>query len=130
MTKLLQFLAFSRRSSEGVTLPSTADLTPDLTIVKIEASNHETGGLDMHVDMPEEGVMHIHSGRIPPDDQDDVSDKEIEDWAREEMSNEGSNISGDQNNSWYMGTFKGRSKIISLSRLLEQVVHLWLCKYS
>ncbi|XP_033752957.1 uncharacterized protein LOC117336493 isoform X7 [Pecten maximus] len=97
----------NRRASEAAGMQSTADMTPDLSIVKIEASNHETGGLDMHVDMPEEGVMRIHQGRMP-DDQDDTSDKEIEDWAREEMSNEGSNISGDQNNSWYMGTFKGR----------------------
>ncbi|XP_033752964.1 zinc finger and BTB domain-containing protein 17-like isoform X13 [Pecten maximus] len=96
----------NRRASEAAGMQSTADMTPDLSIVKIEASNHETGGLDMHVDMPEEGVMRIHQGRMP-DDQDDTSDKEIEDWAREEMSNEGSNISGDQNNSWYMGTFKG-----------------------
>ncbi|XP_033752954.1 uncharacterized protein LOC117336493 isoform X4 [Pecten maximus] len=95
----------NRRASEAAGMQSTADMTPDLSIVKIEASNHETGGLDMHVDMPEEGVMRIHQGRMP-DDQDDTSDKEIEDWAREEMSNEGSNISGDQNNSWYMGTFK------------------------
>ncbi|XP_033752951.1 uncharacterized protein LOC117336493 isoform X2 [Pecten maximus] len=98
----------NRRASEAAGMQSTADMTPDLSIVKIEASNHETGGLDMHVDMPEEGVMRIHQGRMP-DDQDDTSDKEIEDWAREEMSNEGSNISGDQNNSWYMGTFKGTS---------------------
>ncbi|XP_021368181.1 uncharacterized protein LOC110459952 isoform X3 [Mizuhopecten yessoensis] len=96
----------SRRASEAAGMHSTADMTPDLSIVKIESSNHETGGLDMHVDMPEEGVMRIHPGRMP-DEQEEASDKEIEDWAREEMSNEGSNISGDQNNSWYMGTFKG-----------------------
>ncbi|XP_021368180.1 uncharacterized protein LOC110459952 isoform X2 [Mizuhopecten yessoensis] len=95
----------SRRASEAAGMHSTADMTPDLSIVKIESSNHETGGLDMHVDMPEEGVMRIHPGRMP-DEQEEASDKEIEDWAREEMSNEGSNISGDQNNSWYMGTFK------------------------
>ncbi|XP_033752958.1 uncharacterized protein LOC117336493 isoform X8 [Pecten maximus] len=100
----------NRRASEAAGMQSTADMTPDLSIVKIEASNHETGGLDMHVDMPEEGVMRIHQGRMP-DDQDDTSDKEIEDWAREEMSNEGSNISGDQNNSWYMGTFKGPASV-------------------
>ncbi|XP_060086278.1 uncharacterized protein LOC132565629 isoform X8 [Ylistrum balloti] len=97
----------NRRASEATGMQSTADMTPDLSIVKIEASNHETGGLDMHVDMPEEGVMRIHQGRLP-EEQEDTSDKEIEDWAREEMSNEGSNVSGDQNNSWYMGTFKGR----------------------
>ncbi|XP_060086277.1 uncharacterized protein LOC132565629 isoform X7 [Ylistrum balloti] len=95
----------NRRASEATGMQSTADMTPDLSIVKIEASNHETGGLDMHVDMPEEGVMRIHQGRLP-EEQEDTSDKEIEDWAREEMSNEGSNVSGDQNNSWYMGTFK------------------------
>ncbi|XP_069132878.1 uncharacterized protein [Argopecten irradians] len=96
----------NRRASEAAGVQSsTADMTPDLSIVKIEASNHETGGLDMHVDMPEEGVMRIHPGRMP-DEQEETSDKEIEDWAREEMSNEGSNVSGDQNNSWYMGTFK------------------------
>ncbi|XP_069132893.1 myoneurin-like isoform X17 [Argopecten irradians] len=99
----------NRRASEAAGVQSsTADMTPDLSIVKIEASNHETGGLDMHVDMPEEGVMRIHPGRMP-DEQEETSDKEIEDWAREEMSNEGSNVSGDQNNSWYMGTFKGHS---------------------
>ncbi|XP_033752959.1 uncharacterized protein LOC117336493 isoform X9 [Pecten maximus] len=114
----------NRRASEAAGMQSTADMTPDLSIVKIEASNHETGGLDMHVDMPEEGVMRIHQGRMP-DDQDDTSDKEIEDWAREEMSNEGSNISGDQNNSWYMGTFKdpqtsAGSKPYRLSNVMRQ----------
>ncbi|XP_069132883.1 uncharacterized protein [Argopecten irradians] len=101
----------NRRASEAAGVQSsTADMTPDLSIVKIEASNHETGGLDMHVDMPEEGVMRIHPGRMP-DEQEETSDKEIEDWAREEMSNEGSNVSGDQNNSWYMGTFKGPASV-------------------
>ncbi|XP_069132888.1 uncharacterized protein [Argopecten irradians] len=101
----------NRRASEAAGVQSsTADMTPDLSIVKIEASNHETGGLDMHVDMPEEGVMRIHPGRMP-DEQEETSDKEIEDWAREEMSNEGSNVSGDQNNSWYMGTFKGGASV-------------------
>ncbi|XP_069132874.1 uncharacterized protein [Argopecten irradians] len=104
----------NRRASEAAGVQSsTADMTPDLSIVKIEASNHETGGLDMHVDMPEEGVMRIHPGRMP-DEQEETSDKEIEDWAREEMSNEGSNVSGDQNNSWYMGTFKEGDDIISI----------------
>ncbi|XP_060086276.1 uncharacterized protein LOC132565629 isoform X6 [Ylistrum balloti] len=100
----------NRRASEATGMQSTADMTPDLSIVKIEASNHETGGLDMHVDMPEEGVMRIHQGRLP-EEQEDTSDKEIEDWAREEMSNEGSNVSGDQNNSWYMGTFKDSASV-------------------
>lgn len=87
-------------------------MTPDLSIVKIESRNAEidTGGLDMYVDMPEHGVMQLH--RRSDDDQGEHSDIEYEepsgDWSREDMSNEGSNISGDQNNSWYVGTFKGR----------------------
>jgi len=92
-------------------------MTADLSIVKVESNMLEdTGGLDMHVDMPEAGVMQMHPGRLSQgEDQEEPSDNEIEDWTREEMSNEGSNVSGDQNNSWYMGTFKGRRNILIIS---------------
>ena len=95
---------------------SPSGMNPDLSIVKVEKSDGAHGsGLNMHVDMQEEGVMHIHRGRMAPGGEHDgvePTEQELEDWAREEMSNEGSNISGDQNNSWYMGTFKGRFCVI------------------
>ncbi|XP_060086437.1 zinc finger protein 37-like isoform X25 [Ylistrum balloti] len=90
---------------------STADLTPDLSIVKVEAAlgDGETGGLDMHVDMAEQSIMQMQAGASHQEEFEEPSDAEIEEWAREEMSNEGANMSGDPNSSWYMGSYKGAS---------------------
>ncbi|XP_021368305.1 myoneurin-like isoform X34 [Mizuhopecten yessoensis] len=90
---------------------STADLTPDLSIVKVEAAlgDGETGGLDMHVDMAEQSILQMQAGTSHHEEFEEPSDAEIEEWAREEMSNEGANMSGDPNSSWYMGSYKGRS---------------------
>ncbi|XP_069132932.1 myoneurin-like isoform X26 [Argopecten irradians] len=90
---------------------STSDLTPDLSIVKVEAAlgEGETGGLDMHVDMAEQSIMQMQAGTSHQEEFEEPSDAEIEEWAREEMSNEGANMSGDPNSSWYMGSYKGSS---------------------
>lgn len=109
--------------SSDSTQDSTADMTPDLTIVKVEAAIgvSDTGGLDMQVDMPaEHGMMHIHSGVPQQEEFEEPSDAEIEEWAREEMSNEGANVSGDPNSSWYMGQYKGRNLLLhfTLSTLI------------
>ncbi|XP_069132928.1 zinc finger protein 37-like isoform X22 [Argopecten irradians] len=89
---------------------STSDLTPDLSIVKVEAAlgEGETGGLDMHVDMAEQSIMQMQAGTSHQEEFEEPSDAEIEEWAREEMSNEGANMSGDPNSSWYMGSYKGK----------------------
>ncbi|XP_021368286.1 myoneurin-like isoform X17 [Mizuhopecten yessoensis] len=89
---------------------STADLTPDLSIVKVEAAlgDGETGGLDMHVDMAEQSILQMQAGTSHHEEFEEPSDAEIEEWAREEMSNEGANMSGDPNSSWYMGSYKGK----------------------
>ncbi|XP_069132941.1 hypermethylated in cancer 2 protein-like isoform X34 [Argopecten irradians] len=90
---------------------STSDLTPDLSIVKVEAAlgEGETGGLDMHVDMAEQSIMQMQAGTSHQEEFEEPSDAEIEEWAREEMSNEGANMSGDPNSSWYMGSYKDGS---------------------
>lgn len=89
---------------------SSADLTPDLSIVKIESANNsnmdDTGGLDMYVDMPDQSMIsHMQGDEEVPDDHSDY-EHPSGDWGQEDMSNEGSNISGDQ--SMYMGNMKGR----------------------
>ncbi|XP_069132917.1 zinc finger protein 37-like isoform X13 [Argopecten irradians] len=91
---------------------STSDLTPDLSIVKVEAAlgEGETGGLDMHVDMAEQSIMQMQAGTSHQEEFEEPSDAEIEEWAREEMSNEGANMSGDPNSSWYMGSYKGNAR--------------------
>ncbi|XP_069132916.1 myoneurin-like isoform X12 [Argopecten irradians] len=91
---------------------STSDLTPDLSIVKVEAAlgEGETGGLDMHVDMAEQSIMQMQAGTSHQEEFEEPSDAEIEEWAREEMSNEGANMSGDPNSSWYMGSYKGDAR--------------------
>ncbi|XP_033753453.1 protein sister of odd and bowel-like isoform X8 [Pecten maximus] len=92
---------------------STSDLTPDLSIVKVEAAlgEGETGGLDMHVDMAEQSIMQMQAGTSHQEEFEEPSDAEIEEWAREEMSNEGANMSGDPNSSWYMGSYKGHGSL-------------------
>ncbi|KAJ8298943.1 hypothetical protein KUTeg_023003 [Tegillarca granosa] len=88
----------------------SADMTPDLSIVKVEAGQRnqvepsDTGGLDMYVDMHGQGVMHMQRQE---DDEDagETSDIEYEEPSGE-WSNEGSNLSADQSASWHSGSFK------------------------
>ncbi|XP_060086433.1 protein sister of odd and bowel-like isoform X21 [Ylistrum balloti] len=111
---------------------STADLTPDLSIVKVEAAlgDGETGGLDMHVDMAEQSIMQMQAGASHQEEFEEPSDAEIEEWAREEMSNEGANMSGDPNSSWYMGSYKDGSQapeLPPLSSLSQKSVGIYRC---
>ncbi|XP_060086416.1 myoneurin-like isoform X7 [Ylistrum balloti] len=117
---------------------STADLTPDLSIVKVEAAlgDGETGGLDMHVDMAEQSIMQMQAGASHQEEFEEPSDAEIEEWAREEMSNEGANMSGDPNSSWYMGSYKGVRKTslsgqstIDQDEFLAQILDTADCDY-
>ncbi|XP_021368278.1 zinc finger and BTB domain-containing protein 49-like isoform X9 [Mizuhopecten yessoensis] len=100
---------------------STADLTPDLSIVKVEAAlgDGETGGLDMHVDMAEQSILQMQAGTSHHEEFEEPSDAEIEEWAREEMSNEGANMSGDPNSSWYMGSYKGDAADPSQGQIMD-----------
>ncbi|VDI71592.1 Hypothetical predicted protein [Mytilus galloprovincialis] len=84
---------------------NSTDMAPDLSIVKVEPTGE--AGLDMYVDVPEESMMQAQQREQR--EHDDESDLELEeasgDWSRDEMSNEAAG--GDQNNSWYIGQFKG-----------------------
>ncbi|XP_052065407.1 uncharacterized protein LOC127705183 isoform X13 [Mytilus californianus] len=85
---------------------NSTDMAPDLSIVKVEPTGE--AGLDMYVDVPEESM--IQAQQREQREHDDESDLELEeasgDWSRDEMSNEAAG--GDQNNSWYIGQFKGQ----------------------
>ncbi|XP_060086295.1 zinc finger and BTB domain-containing protein 17-like isoform X12 [Ylistrum balloti] len=71
---------------------STAEMTPDISIVKVEGQDKDdTGGLDMYVDMPPDGTMTMHSGTGEESDND--HDEALEEWAREESANEGGDMS-------------------------------------
>ncbi|XP_052065398.1 uncharacterized protein LOC127705183 isoform X5 [Mytilus californianus] len=86
---------------------NSTDMAPDLSIVKVEPTGE--AGLDMYVDVPEESM--IQAQQREQREHDDESDLELEeasgDWSRDEMSNEAAG--GDQNNSWYIGQFKGKT---------------------
>ncbi|XP_060086264.1 uncharacterized protein LOC132565628 isoform X7 [Ylistrum balloti] len=90
--------------------PPTVDLVgPDISIVKIESTDKdETGALDMYVDTGDDGEVHPH-GMEGDGEQtyEGGSDYDVEEPPGEmEGSNEGSNLSGDQN-AWYLNTMKG-----------------------
>ena len=89
-------------------------MAPDLSIVKIEPTSGDPG-LDMYVDVPDDSMMQAQQREQR--EHDDESDLELEDasgdWSRDEMSNEAGG--GDQNNSWYIGQFKGRFLFFLLS---------------
>ncbi|XP_021368243.1 zinc finger and BTB domain-containing protein 32-like isoform X14 [Mizuhopecten yessoensis] len=71
---------------------STAEMTPDISIVKVEGQDKDdTGGLDMYVDMPPDGTMTMHSGTGEESDND--HDEALEEWAREESANETGDMS-------------------------------------
>ncbi|XP_060086262.1 uncharacterized protein LOC132565628 isoform X5 [Ylistrum balloti] len=92
--------------------PPTVDLVgPDISIVKIESTDKdETGALDMYVDTGDDGEVHPH-GMEGDGEQtyEGGSDYDVEEPPGEmEGSNEGSNLSGDQN-AWYLNTMKEMS---------------------
>ncbi|XP_021368159.1 uncharacterized protein LOC110459950 isoform X4 [Mizuhopecten yessoensis] len=88
--------------------PTAADLIgPDISIVKIESTDKdETGVLDMYVDTGDDGEVHPHGMEGEGDQTYEGSDYDVEEPPGEmEGSNEGSNLSGDQN-AWYLNTMK------------------------
>ncbi|XP_052065404.1 uncharacterized protein LOC127705183 isoform X10 [Mytilus californianus] len=98
---------------------NSTDMAPDLSIVKVEPTGE--AGLDMYVDVPEESM--IQAQQREQREHDDESDLELEeasgDWSRDEMSNEAAG--GDQNNSWYIGQFKGKEESIPIQNT-EQII--------
>ncbi|XP_021368168.1 uncharacterized protein LOC110459950 isoform X11 [Mizuhopecten yessoensis] len=93
--------------------PTAADLIgPDISIVKIESTDKdETGVLDMYVDTGDDGEVHPHGMEGEGDQTYEGSDYDVEEPPGEmEGSNEGSNLSGDQN-AWYLNTMKGGNPV-------------------
>ncbi|XP_078332310.1 uncharacterized protein LOC144625423 isoform X18 [Crassostrea virginica] len=82
---------------------SSSDLAPDISFIKVEES--DTGGLDMYVDIPDDAKGALLSSQ--DEGEDDTGEIPI-DWSRDE-SNEGSNLSGEQNVSFsgQEGAFQG-----------------------
>ncbi|XP_062591183.1 uncharacterized protein LOC134252699 isoform X1 [Saccostrea cucullata] len=102
----------NRVESQELSPSSSSDKAPDISIVKVEAADAHTGGLDMYVDIPEDGIMRMKTGIEDSMENEEESDPEhdqSQDALRDDISNEASNVSGDQNNSWYIGQFKGLS---------------------
>ncbi|XP_048731288.1 uncharacterized protein LOC125648339 isoform X1 [Ostrea edulis] len=97
--------------SEELSPASSADKAPDISIVKVETGDGPTGGLDMYVDMHEDGMIRTKVGMEDGMENEEESDPEHDQSQelRDDISNEASNVSGDQNNSWYIGQFKGLS---------------------
>ncbi|XP_069132863.1 uncharacterized protein [Argopecten irradians] len=96
--------------------PPTVDLVgPDISIVKIESTDKdETGALDMYVDTGDDGEVHPPGMEGDGDQTYEGSDYDVEEPPGEmEGSNEGSNLSGDQN-AWYLNTMK-EDEIVMLS---------------
>ncbi|XP_021368158.1 uncharacterized protein LOC110459950 isoform X3 [Mizuhopecten yessoensis] len=97
--------------------PTAADLIgPDISIVKIESTDKdETGVLDMYVDTGDDGEVHPHGMEGEGDQTYEGSDYDVEEPPGEmEGSNEGSNLSGDQN-AWYLNTMKAGDELAMLS---------------
>ncbi|XP_033752938.1 uncharacterized protein LOC117336489 isoform X9 [Pecten maximus] len=93
--------------------PPQVDLVgPDISIVKIESTDKdETGALDMYVDTGDDGEVHPHGMEGDGDQTYEGSDYDVEEPPGEmEGSNEGSNLSGDQN-AWYLNTMKGGNPV-------------------
>lgn len=108
----------NRVESQELSPSSSSDKAPDISIVKVEAADAHTGGLDMYVDIPEDGIMRMKTGIEDSMENEEESDPEhdqSQDALRDDISNEASNVSGDQNNSWYIGQFKGHSFVINSS---------------
>lgn len=71
----------------------------------------------MFVDMLEEVMMRMKVGMDDSMENEDESDLEydqFQDLQRDDMFNEVSNVSGDQNNLWYIGQFKGQYNLYYL----------------
>nr|XP_022321140.1 uncharacterized protein LOC111123204 isoform X7 [Crassostrea virginica] len=81
--------------------PPTPDkATTDLSIVKIESDeDEETGAMEMYINMSGAGGESIRVQRADHGDQEEGGEPHG-DWMREDLSNEDSNVSGDQSNSW------------------------------
>lgn len=87
----------------GKETSSSSDLAPDISFIKVEES--DTGGLDMYVDIPDDAKGALLSSQ---DEGDDDTGEIPYEWTRDE-SNEGSNLSGEQNMSLsgQEGAFQG-----------------------
>lgn len=94
---------FSFYCCSGKEKSSSSDLAPDISFIKVEES--DTGGLDMYVDIPDDAKGALLSSQ--DEGEDDTGEIPI-DWSRDE-SNEGSNLSGEQNVSFsgQEGAFQG-----------------------
>lgn len=82
------------------TKPPTPDKpSTNLSIVKIESDEDEDpGAMEMYINMSGGGGESIRVQRADHTDQEEGDPQA--DWMRDEMSNEDSNVSGDQSNSW------------------------------
>lgn len=116
--KICNFFYFYSRAKSKIedgSASNSTDVAPDLSIVKVEPSIDDPG-LDMYVDVPDDAMIQAQHR-----EHDDESDLELEeasgDWSRDELSNEAGG--SDQNNSWYIGQFKGRFTIFFLVLLIQ-----------
>nr|XP_022321117.1 uncharacterized protein LOC111123204 isoform X4 [Crassostrea virginica] len=98
--------------------PPTPDkATTDLSIVKIESDeDEETGAMEMYINMSGAGGESIRVQRADHGDQEEGGEPHG-DWMREDLSNEDSNVSGDQSNSWLyppgsQAQYKGLSGLV------------------
>ncbi|XP_034321447.2 zinc finger and BTB domain-containing protein 20 isoform X13 [Magallana gigas] len=100
----------------GKETSSSSDLAPDISFIKVEES--DTGGLDMYVDIPDDAKGALLSSQ---DEGDDDTGEIPYEWTRDE-SNEGSNLSGEQNMSLsgQEGAFQGPVLLSSLRETNEE----------
>ncbi|XP_061182950.1 transcription regulator protein BACH1-like isoform X6 [Saccostrea echinata] len=78
--------------------PSPEKTSTDLTIVKIESDDEEAAAMEMYINVAGGGAEAIRVQRAEHGDLEE-GDPQAE-WMREDVSNEDSNVSGDQSNSW------------------------------
>lgn len=90
----------SQQIQQKPTKPPTPDKpSTNLSIVKIESDEDEDpGAMEMYINMSGGGGESIRVQRADHTDQEEGDPQA--DWMRDEMSNEDSNVSGDQSNSW------------------------------
>lgn len=103
MVLCLVFRKFVFICCSGKETSSSSDLAPDISFIKVEES--DTGGLDMYVDIPDDAKGALLSSQ---DEGDDDTGEIPYEWTQDE-SNEGSNLSGEQNMSLsgQEGAFQG-----------------------
>lgn len=103
MVLCLVFRKFVFICCSGKETSSSSDLAPDISFIKVEES--DTGGLDMYVDIPDDTKGALLSSQ---DEGDDDTGEIPYEWTQDE-SNEGSNLSGEQNMSLsgQEGAFQG-----------------------